>query len=393
MRLSIVIVLLLAVVSILTDLYILRYLRKNAKSKAMRAVHIGFAAVSFVTIVVVILIPHRTSGDSLVVAKMWAFFTFMSIYLPKILFILTDLLAKIPKIFRHSKLRIVSIAGIVLSSVLFAAMWWGALINRNNVCVTQQEIVLKNLPKAFDGYRLVQISDLHLGTYGSDTTHIYKMVQAINSLEPDLVVFTGDFVNRRAEELKPFCRTLSRIKAADGVYAIFGNHDYGDYVNWISPEQKKQNRTYFIEYLRDMKWTLLADETAYLRRGNDSIALIGVENIGDPPFPSYGSLPKAYPDISDKVTKILLTHNPAHWCSDIRNNPDANIALTLSGHTHAMQIEIFGISPSAFKYETWGGLYTDNLSRHLYVNVGIGTVLIPSRIGATPEITLITLKR
>ena len=391
MRLSIVIVIILAVVSILTDYYIWLYLRKNAKSKVLRIVHVVFAAVSFLTIVTVILIPHRSSGDALVVAKMWAFYTFMSIYVPKILFILTDLLAKTPKLFGHSKLRSVSIAGLVLAAALFAAMWWGALVNRKCVSVTEREVAVKNLPQAFDGYRLIQFSDLHLGTYGSDTTYVNRIVETINSLHPDLVVFTGDFVNRRAEEMKPFCRTLARISAPDGVYAIFGNHDYGDYVNWTSPEKKAANRTYFLEYLRDMGWKLLADETAYLRRGNDSIALIGVENIGDPPFPSYGSLSKAYADVSDSVTKILLTHNPAHWCSDIRNNPEANIALTLSGHTHAMQIEIFGISPSALKYETWGGLYTDSLARHLYVNIGIGTVLIPSRIGATPEITLITM--
>lgn len=391
MRLSIVIVIILAVVSILTDGYILRNLRKNGKSKALRIVHIIFATVSFLTIVTVILIPHRSSGDALVVAKMWAFYTFMSIYVPKILFILTDLLAKTPKLFGHNKLRPVSIAGLVLAAVLFAAMWWGALVNRKCVSVTEQEVAVKNLPQAFDGYRLIQFSDLHLGTYGSDTTYVNRIVETINSLHPDLVVFTGDFVNRRAEEIKPFCSTLARISAPDGVYAIFGNHDYGDYVNWDSPEEKAANRTYFVEYLRDMGWKLLADETAYLRRGNDSIALIGVENIGDPPFPSYGSLSKAYADVSDSVTKILLTHNPAHWCTDIRNNPDANIALTLSGHTHAMQMELFGISPSALKYETWGGLYADSLARHLYVNIGIGTVLIPSRIGATPEITLITM--
>ena len=138
---------------------------------------------------------------------------------------------------------------------------------------------------------------------------------------------------------------------------------------------------------------MLNNSTEFIRRGNDSIALIGVENVGDPPFNTYGDLDEAYPTLDDPVVKILLSHNPAHWDDDIKDSPDKNIALTLSGHTHAMQMSAFGFSPASWRYPTWGGLYSDNDGHQLYVNIGIGEVAIPARIGATPEITLITLRR
>ena len=144
---------------------------------------------------------------------------------------------------------------------------------------------------------------------------------------------------------------------------------------------------------KSMGWRLLRNEHVILRQGTDSIALIGVENVGDPPFTVYGSLNDSYPSLGDSVTKVLLTHNPAHWTSDIADNDSINIALSLSGHTHAMQIELFGLSPAVWRYPTWGGLYADTDSRHkLYVNIGIGTVGLPMRVGATPEITVITLR-
>ena len=143
-----------------------------------------------------------------------------------------------------------------------------------------------------------------------------------------------------------------------------------------------------------MGWQLLNNESRTLRRGNDSIVVIGVENIGDPPFPVYGDLDAAYPgDLDDPSFKILMSHNPAHWVEDIKDSPDKNIALTLAGHTHAMQVELFGLSPAAFRYDTWVGMYADTDSAHrLYVNIGLGEVGIPARIGATPEITQITLR-
>ena len=144
---------------------------------------------------------------------------------------------------------------------------------------------------------------------------------------------------------------------------------------------------------QQMRWHLLDNETIMLHRGTDSLAVIGVQNVGDPPFPIYGSLSKAYPAISDAAVKVLLSHNPVHWTDSIANRPEVNVALTLSGHTHAMQIACGRFSPAALRYKTWGGLYTDSLGRALYVNIGIGEVAFPARVGATPEITLITLHK
>lgn len=180
-----------------------------------------------------------------------------------------------------------------------------------------------------------------------------------------------------------------------GVYSILGNHDYGDYYNWTSPEAKKENMQLLKDLQAGMGWNMLNNASRTFYNDGDSIVLIGVENIGDPPFPVYGDLEKAYPfDLADPAFKILLSHNPAHWTEDIREAPDKIIPLTLSGHTHAMQMSLGRISPAAFRYSTWGGMYGDTGNAHrLYVNIGDGEVAIPARIGATPEITLFTLTK
>ena len=249
------------------------------------------------------------------------------------------------------------------------------------------------MPAEFEGYRIAQISDLHVGTYGNDTAFVSSLADRLNALDADLIVFTGDIVNSRAAELVPHAGPLSRISAPDGVLSILGNHDYGDYASWPDAAAKRENMELLKSLQGKMGWRLLLNETETLRRGQDSIIVIGVENIGDPPFPVYGSLPKAYPQLSDSVVKILLTHNPAHWVDSIASRPDINIPFSMAGHTHAMQIEILGWSPAKYRYPTWGGLYTDDDNSHkLYVNIGTGTVGFPARVGATPEITLFTLE-
>ncbi|MDE5871172.1 MAG: metallophosphoesterase, partial [Muribaculaceae bacterium] len=243
---------------------------------------------------------------------------------------------------------------------------------------------------------------------------------------PDLIVFTGDIVNQKADELKPFENILSKLEAADGVYSILGNHDYGDYVDWPSEEAKTANLDNLKKIQEDAGWKMLNNDHVYLKRNKDgrrdSIALIGVENWGEPPFGKYGDLQKAYPsdsrhNLRDKIFKILLTHTPVHWGREVSKR--TNIDLSLSGHTHAMQasFDAFGkrYSPAALRYQTWGGFYTENgigeiedfgnpdtsggLERSLdksslYVNIGAGEVAMPFRIGASnPEITLITLRK
>lgn len=387
--------LVLAVVAcLLADWYLYRQTVKRLTLRLWSRVQLWGSVVMYLLLVVALCLPRRDGSEEALLTVMWLLFGFMSVYVPKLLFVVFDLVSAIPLLLRRKRWSWLSYVGGGLSVLLFVGMWWGALVNRYRMQVREVEVEIAGLPEVFDGYRLVQFSDLHVGTYGTDTTYVSKVVDKINSLDGDLVVFTGDIVNRRTSELPPFVRPLSRLRAKDGVYSILGNHDYGDYSEWPSDEYKARNMVMMDSLQAAMGWRLLRNEHCMLRAGNDSIALIGVENVGDPPFTVYGSLPDSYPSLNDDVTKLLLTHNPAHWCTDIADNDSVNVALALSGHTHAMQIEMFGLSPAAWRYDTWGGLYEDSKSTHkLYVNIGMGTVALPMRFGATPEITVITLRR
>lgn len=394
MRLPLLPVLVLVIVNLLIDWYIFNVCRRRLTNKFWSKLHISVSVLMTLAIIVAVCLPRRSGSPDILLADMWLIYSYFSVYIPKIIFLLFDLIARIPQLVRKSRLKWLSIIGCALAAATFAAMWWGALINRFNYQIKEVSVDISTLPDKFDGYRILQFSDFHVGTYGNDTTYVAKIVNAINESHADLVVFTGDIVNREATELIPFVPTLSRINAKDGVIAILGNHDYGDYREWESDNDKKDDRMALLECFDRMGWKLLLNETEMIHNGGDSIAIIGVENIGDPPFKVYGNLAKAYPQPSDSVTKILLSHTPAHWVSDIKDNQANNIALTLSGHTHAMQIELFGVSPAVWRYPTWGGLYTDDSGRHkLYVNIGLGAVGFPMRIGATPELTIITLRK
>lgn len=270
-------------------------------------------------------------------------------------------------------------------------MWWGALINRYRISVSEVNVELKGLAPSFHGMRIAQISDLHVGTWGNDTTFLSHLVNTVNNLNPDIIVFTGDIVNRESSEFSPMLDTFSKLHAPDGVYAILGNHDYGHYMKWDSDDNRKTDHEKLLDMYRQTSLRLLLDETVKIARDNDSIAIIGVENIGRPPYHTCGDLHRAYPHLSDSLPKILLSHDPNHWLDEIANNDSINIGLTLSGHTHAMQIQIGRHTPASWIFETPWGIYSDSLGHSLYVNRGAGTVGMPMRLGATPEITLITL--
>ncbi len=393
MRLPLVGMLVLVMVNLAADTYIYIQCRRRFRSLIPAKFQLFSAIALYLLLAVVVCLPYRSGSETLLTAVMWLLFGYFSVYIPKYLFVVFDLVASVPKLFGRRRFRWLTLAGAFAGCVLFIAMWWGALINRYRVDVREVTVECAGLPAAFDGYCIVQFSDLHVGTYGDDTSFVEKVVDRINSLNPDLIVFTGDIVNRRTDEIVPFVNVLSGLEAPDGVVSILGNHDYGDYSDWESPEAKAHNMAEMYKAQSDMGWRLLLNEHIFLHRGNDSVAVIGVENIGDPPFHSYGSLYKAYPDVSDDNAKILLSHNPAHWVDSVSGKDAVNIDLTLSGHTHAMQIEVCGVSPAVFRYRTWGGLYSpeNGFGGKLYVNIGLGTVGIPMRLGATPEITVITL--
>lgn len=420
MRAPLLPLLILLVICSVIDVYIYHQIKRHVTNSSLwRRIQLWSAIAFQLMLVVGIMLPARDGDNTMLLWKMWLLFTYATIYLPKILFVIFDLLAAIPRLFHARRFTPLTIIGALGAIILFAGMWWGALINRYRIDNRSVTIEIVDLPEEFDGYKIVQLSDLHLGTFVNDTTFLARIIADVHSQQPDIVVFTGDIVNRQSAEIHPFVKTLSHLHAPDGIFAILGNHDYGDYKDWPDFEAKEANMQELYDAYNETGIRLMRNETVWLRRGNDSIALIGVENIGDPPFPVYGSLTKAYPNLDDKNIKVLLSHNPAHWVDSIAENPDVNIPLTLAGHTHAMQIELGGISPAALRYPTWGGLYADSPctrisqkstdsqshakagstsvvspgSHLLYVNIGAGTVGLPMRMGATPEVTILTLRR
>lgn len=382
-------------ISFLTGWYILATIRKRRNLKWLRWLHVAVSATAVAGVLPMSFVALGEVSESLFCAEMKMLVFFISIVFSQAVFILFDLIARIPCLFHKKRIKALSYVGLALGSLTFLTVWWGALINRYRIDVVPVEVTVAGLPDSFDGYTIAQISDLHVGTYAGDTAFVGRVVDRINSLHPDLIVFTGDLVNRRSTEAEPFMAVLSRLSAPDGQFAILGNHDYADYFYSPAENEKKLADRRNLRQLYDASTLrLLSDEHTFLRRGSDSIALIGVQNIGVGRFPAYGSLESAYPDLSDPTVKILLSHDPAHWHHDIADNPATNIALTLSGHTHAMQTRILGFSPASFIYDDYEGLHADKDGRQqLYINIGVGTVGTPMRIGATPEITLITLKK
>lgn len=394
MRLPLLMMIAVILISIGIDWLIYRRLHRY---KLATRVHVGVAVVSYILIVSVIsVVLLKVNDDILFRGIMWTLYSYFALFISKLIVALFVLVGKIPLIWNAREWKLFLGIGVAFGIGFFCVMMWG-LVNRYRYQIVEQSIEFKNLPADFDGYRIVQFSDFHVGSY-NDTTYVSKIVDVINKQNADLIVFTGDIVNRRTDELLPYIRPLGRLNAPDGVFSILGNHDYGDYSAWKSDNDKVENMQLMYRLQQNMGWRLLLNETKFIYKGNDSIALIGVENVGDPPFKVYGDLHKAYPEIADQVFKILLTHNPAHWTQSIADNDSINVDLSLSGHTHAMQIAFdicgYRFSPSVFRYDTWGGLYSDRDDRHkLYVNIGLGTVAIPARIGATPEITIITLRK
>lgn len=347
-----------------------------------------FSVIVWVIFLLAILVPKKDIGNDGLVVIMWMLFSVLSIYVAKLLFLLFSLICSI---FVKSKNCLIAPCIIALSSL--GLLLYSSAVTPYQINVSNIDIEFDNLPKAFDNYKIVQFSDLHLGSYISGSTFIDELVDSINSQNANITVFTGDIVNRQSNEMAVYTECLKKLCSPDGVFSVLGNHDYGDYMHWESEGMKKLDVESLVSMQQRMNWTILNNSHTIIRNGNDSIALIGVENWGDPPFKMYADLSSSYPNLNDSTFKILLSHNPAHWDAEIIDK--TNIALTLSGHTHAMQcaFNIFGkyISPAVFRYSRWSGLYTNQEKQYLYVNSGIGEVAIPARIGVKPEITVITL--
>lgn len=245
-----------------------------------------------------------------------------------------------------------------------------------------------DLPPYFDGYRLVQITDFHLGSFPPGNDFVQKVVDATNNEEPDMILFTGDLVNNQASEVEPYLDTLGQLHASDGIYSIWGNHDYCEYGNNHSIGALKRNRRMLYGYQESLGWHQLMNEHHVVSHGMASIAVIGVENPGQPPFTNRSNLKKAVKGLNPDMFKILLSHDPHHWRREVVGK---KIQLTLAGHTHAGQLKIGKWTPARMAFKEWGGAYRIG-EQMLYVSSGIGGSF-PFRLGAWPELTVITLKR
>lgn len=292
-----------------------------------------------------------------------------------------------------SRSEFLSKSALVAGALPVAAMSYGILSGAYDYRVRRRTITLPNLPKAFDGIRIAQLSDIHSGSFYNKTA-VKGGIDLLNAEKPDLFLFTGDLVNNESKEVKDYLDIFSKVEASAGKFSILGNHDYGDYKAWGSQQAKKKNLEQLVQSHKEMGWDILLNEHRYVEVDGERLAIMGVENWGARGFAKYGDLNETAKHV-EADTKILLSHDPSHWDAQIR--PDhSDIDLTLSGHTHGFQfgIEIgnFRWSPSQYLYKQWADLYTEG-NQHLYVNRGFGFLGYPGRVGILPEITILELKR
>ncbi len=282
-----------------------------------------------------------------------------------------------------------------LGLVPVLSILWGMVKGKTDYTVRRVVLRYPNLPASFDGFKILQISDLHTGSFNGNTEPLERAVALINAQKADLIVMTGDLVNNVAEEVEPHIAALAGITSELPIFSILGNHDYGDYVQWPSQAAKRANLQQLAHNHAKIGWKLLLDESHTIRRGTDEFAILGVQNWSShPQFPKHGKLAQTHAASGNAPFKLLLSHDPSHWEAQVLDCKD--IDLTLSGHTHGMQFGInlpfFKWSPVKYSYPQWAGLYEQGRQK-LYVNVGLGYLGVPMRAGFLPEITVLELRR
>ena len=299
------------------------------------------------------------------------------------------------KIITNSRSSLLTRIVLVAASLLTISIIYGVFVGKYNFKVRQETIIFKDLPSSFDGLKVLQISDLHVGSWDNKAA-IEEGIKMINSQEYDVLLFTGDFVNTLATEADPWIETLQKIKTPKyGKFAVLGNHDYGEYVKWDTETDKEQNFTAIKNNIAKSGFKLLLNENVVLKSNNDSIYLLGVENWGLN-FKKAGDLKKTSENVPTNAFKIVMTHDPSHWDAEIVNHQQ-KYQLTLSGHTHGMQFgfnipKVLEWSPAEYIYPEWGGLYNKG-HQYIYVNRGFGFHAYSGRVGIWPEITVLELKK
>ncbi len=289
--------------------------------------------------------------------------------------------------------KFITEAAILVAAVPFVGFLYAMFRGKYDYKVHRETIYYNNLPEAFDGFTITQISDIHSGSF-DNTAAVQRGIDLAKAQKSDLFVFTGDLVNNAAWEIEPYLNYFSQLKAPFGQFSILGNHDYGDYIQWNSESEKEANLEKLKEHHKTLGYRLLLDENVVLEKGGQKISLIGVQNWGRG-FIQIGDLDKALNGVDKDAFKILLSHDPTHWEEKVRYNP-VDIHLTLAGHTHGAQFGVetagFRWSPVQYKYLDWAGLANEK-NRYLYVNRGFGFLAFSGRLGIWPEITVITLKK
>jgi predicted MPP superfamily phosphohydrolase len=406
--------LILVIVSFLIDWYVhqgIRTLLADSDSKVRRAV---LAVYWIISVVVVVLLLINTSKASkppgMTPYHQWVLSIFLTLLITKAVFIVVLMFGDIYRLFaglfnlvrktpRYNgsyfpeRRKLLSQAAIVLAAVPFTSFFYAMLKGKYDYKVHRHTLYFDDLPEAFDGFTITQLSDIHSGSFDNPEA-VQRGIDLAQAQKSDLFVFTGDIVNNVASEIVPYIERFSKLKSPYGQYSILGNHDYGDYIEWSSKEEKAANLQKLKEHHKTLGYKLLLDENISLEKDGQKIVLIGVQNWGRD-FIKVGDLDKALQGVQPNDFKVLLSHDPTHWEEIIRYHPSL-IHLTLSGHTHGAQFGVetdkFRWSPVKSRYLDWAGLANHN-KRNLYVNRGFGFLAFSGRLGIWPEITVIELKK
>ncbi|WP_370173870.1 metallophosphoesterase [Leeuwenhoekiella palythoae] len=391
---------------ILIDIYAFQAFRTFSKSVWLNSSYILVSLGVLAFLVYTLSTLDRSKG--ITTDEMYVFGWFLVFFVPKLLLVLfmfgEDLIRLIVGAFTAlsgkesfhmpSRRKFVSAIALGVAAIPFASLIYGIYKGKYRYRVLSYQLEFDDLPEAFDGYTITQISDVHSGSFDNADKIAYG-IDLINKQESDVILFTGDLVNNFASEMKNWTQHFSKLKAKDGVYSVLGNHDYGDYADWETQQAKAQNLEDLKTLQAQMGWKLLLNEHRWLEKDGERIALVGVENWGAG-FKQAGDIDKAAAGLSANDFKVLMSHDPSYWSERLKTDPK-HFQLTLSGHTHGMQfgIEIPGFirwSPVQYRYENWAGIYKEG-NRVLNVNRGFGYLGYPGRVGIWPEVTVIELKR
>jgi len=389
---------------LILEIYVYQGIRTIIQSEKIRWGYLLLTGLVYMVIVILVLSYDRSVKNNTQMHIISGIFTMFVV--PKILigvillledvFRLTEfVIGKFTKSSSYTfaeRRKFLSLSALGLGAALSYSFLDGIIWGKYRHFVRNVKIKIPYLPNSFRGYRILQISDVHCGSF-SHPKKLQKAINIINEQNADLVLFTGDMINSYAEEFEPFVKLFSSIKSKDGKFSVLGNHDYGDYGVWKNEEEHKQNIPKLIELQEKAGFKVLRNEHKIIEKNGENLYLIGVENWGIPPFPQHGDLDKATEGITENSAKILMSHDPTHFDEIVKNHP-SNIHLTLSGHTHGMQ---FGLdlknikwSPVKYKYSKWTDLY-ESAGKYLYVNRGFGVIGYPGRVGIKPEITVFEL--